>query len=240
MAAPIPSFINKSIESTGPGRFLNYSGGLASTPTASGTLTLSITSAINQLFTGTTPGQIINVGDATQYNLGHEWWIYNDSSSYVSVRKNDGVSIIELAPDTRVKTICTDNTTTAGQWIVGIVKTTSTSGTLTAFFSSTASNVANKFLDTDGIATSDTLPAVAAISASISRVTFSGAVATPAGIIEVRVNTTLGLPAFSITLLGTQTQSSVVNYPIFAGDQINVKIAAGATNISKPLVKLYS
>jgi len=241
MAIPTPSLVNSSIYSEGPLRGLHYSGELTSTVMSAGTVTLLITSSFNQVFTGTTSGQILDLGDARDYNIGHEWWIYNESmTAFLDVNRNGGTLLSKVPPKVRIKALLTNNSTAAGVWIIGVISLSTAGGVLTAMFSSTSNSISNKFLDTENISTSDSLPAVAAVSANIGILTFSGQGATPSGNIEIRVNTSVGAAALTVALVGTQTQSSIVVLPVSAGDRLNCKVASGASGVAKALVKLYS
>jgi hypothetical protein len=112
---------------------------------------------------------------------------------------------------------------------------------LFAMFVSTANSVNNKFIDTENIAASNSLPAVAPIADTVTKITFSNQNTTPSGDIEIRVNNTdLGIAAdATVTLTGSQTD--VFNGSFFTvseGDLINCYIT-GAAGVQKPLVKLY-
>jgi len=241
MPVPTPSLVNRSILSEGPLRGVHYCGGLTSTALSAGTITLAITSTHNQVFTGSTTGQIVDLGNATNYNIGHEWWIYNESTTaFITVNQNGGTLLATVPPKVRIKCLLVDNSTAAGVWILGVISLSTAGGVLTAMFSSTANAISNKFLDTENIATSDSLPAVAAVSANIGILTFSGQGSAPAGNIEIRVNTSVGAAALTVALVGTQTQATSVALPVQAGDQLNCKIASGASGVQKALVKLYS
>ena len=107
-------------------------------------------------------------------------------------------------------------------------------------FVSTANSVNNKFLDTENIAASNSLPAVAPISDTVTSLTFSNQNATPTGTIEIRVNDTniANPPAASVSLGGTQTQVFSVSFTVTQADLINCYIP-GASGVQKPLIKLY-
>ena len=113
---------------------------------------------------------------------------------------------------------------------------------LLATFSSTAANVNNKFLDTEGIGASDDLPAVVTFDGTLSKLSFSTTSLTGSGIvgiIEIRVNTSVGTPATSFALTDNQTQNFNCIVPVLKGDFLTCKIADGANNIAKPVLKLY-
>lgn len=111
-------------------------------------------------------------------------------------------------------------------------------GLFIANFSSTANSNSNVFLNTFGVAASNTLPAVCPIVGTISKVTVSlSGVGT--GTFEFRINTSVGAPAFSVAITSAQTASFIVAYNVNANDQINCKVASGASGIAKPLVNIY-
>jgi hypothetical protein len=93
-------------------------------------------------------------------------------------------------------------------------------------------------LNTFGVAASDGLPGVTPIAGVISRVTImlSG---TGSGTFEFRVNTSTGTAAFTAAISSAQIATVNVSYAVNANDQINCKIASGASGISKPNVNIY-
>lgn len=230
--------ITNNITVEGLTNTLNFRGALTTQATSAGTLTLSLASAMNQEFTGSTSGQIVNLGVATNYSVGHEWWLYNESSTFISIRNNAGTELVSLAPSYRIRVILANNATSAGVWILGVVVASSAGGTLTAMFASTAASVSNKFLDTENIAASDTLPAVSARSSVLNLVTYSNASLVSSGTIELYINGILTLTTpFTTT---AQTFTSVISVAVMAGDKLSCKIGNGAVTVSKPLVKYYS
>ena len=234
------SLTNTQITSEGRLDTLNYRMQLTTQATAASTLTLSVTSTGNQQFTGTTAGQIVNVGVANTYLIGQEFWIINDATQTISVRDNAGTVLLSLDPTRRVRVVLKDNSTTTGVWIVANVgaSTNPSGGLLIANYSSTANSNSNTFLNTFGVASSDSLPAVAPIMGTIARVTImlSG---TGTGTFEFRINTSVGAVAFTAAISAAQTATVTVSQAVNANDQINCKIATGASGISKPLVNIY-
>ena len=112
---------------------------------------------------------------------------------------------------------------------------------LFALFSDTANNVNNKFLSTEGINASDTLPSVCPITSTIKYVTYTGTSATATGNIEFRINTSAGSPALTCVLstgAGKTQVFSGLTFAITAGDTINCKVTS-TSNCSKPLVKCF-
>ena len=219
---------------------LNYRLQITSQATANSTLTLTTASTGHQQFTGSTAGQIVKLGDATTYLTGQEWWIINDATAIVLVQDNGGTQLISLAPTNRARIVLRDNSTAAGIWIVTAASTVAppVGGLFIANYSSTANSNSNTFLNTFGVAASDGLPAVTPIAGTISRITImlNG---TGTGTFEFRVNTSVGAAAFTAAISSAQTATVVVSYAVNANDQINCKIASGASGIAKPLVNIY-
>ena len=228
-----------NITSEGLTSTLNYRGQITATPTSASTVTLSLASSVNQTFTGTTANQIINLGVATNYLNGHEWWIYNESNKFISVRNNSSTELLNLPPAHRVKIILKDNSTSAGIWIIGVLNYIGSGGMIVAMFADTASNINNKFLGTENIAASDTLPAVVPRTTLLNLVTYTCTTDVSSCTLEIRINATTGTPAASIAVTTTnKTFTGSMSIPAIAGDQLNVKVT-NASNVSKPLVKIY-
>lgn len=218
---------------------LNYRGQLTSTSTSASTTTLSLASSLNQTFTGSIVGQIVNLGVATNYLTGHEWWIYNESTTFISVRDNSGIELVNFPPEHRLKVVLKDNSTSAGVWIIGILSYIGTGGTIVATFGDTAANINNKFLSTENIATSDTLPGTSPRSTILNLITYTCTSNVSSCTLEIRVNATTGTPAASISVTTTnKTFAGSMSIAVSAADQINVKVI-NASNVSKPLVKIY-
>jgi len=112
--------------------------------------------------------------------------------------------------------------------------------TLAALFASAANNVNNKFLESESIATSDSLPGVVPVDETLTKLTFSNVNSAPTGTIEIRVNTTVGTPAASVVLTtSTRTEVFTISLAVLAGDELNCFISS-ASGVGKPLVKLYA
>lgn len=87
------------------------------TVVSASTLTLNAFSSGIQLFSGTTTGQIVNLGDATAYpELSHTFIFINDSNTTISIQNNSNTEINQLLPNDRVLIILTDQNTADGVW----------------------------------------------------------------------------------------------------------------------------
>lgn len=65
------------------------------------------------MFTGTTAGQIVSLGNATTYSVGQEFWIYNESTQPISIRNSAGVILQSLQFEQRAKAVLQDSSTTS-------------------------------------------------------------------------------------------------------------------------------
>lgn len=92
-----------------------HHGGYATTATAAGTTTLTVDSAAQQFFTGTTT-QTVTLPNATTLQNGHQFHIDNDSTGVVTVNYNGGSLALSMAGLTNALFTLTDNGTSAGTW----------------------------------------------------------------------------------------------------------------------------
>jgi hypothetical protein len=223
---------------------LNYRMQATVQDTAAGTLTLTTASPGNVILTGTVVGQIVNLGVATTYSIGHEWWIFNRSTQEVSIRDNGSNILGTLGESRRLKAVLQDNSTSDGIWVITeLQEATPNKGTiLVALFADTTNAVSNKFLSTENINTSDNQPSIMPGKSRITTVTYSGNATNATGNIEFRVNTTIGAAALTVTLATGANKHQVftnLSLDVNAGDRLNCKVAAGASNVAKPLIKCY-
>lgn len=236
------SHIVDNITSEGNASVLNYREQITSQATANSTLTLTIASTGKQRFTGSTTGQIVNLGNATNYLAGQQWTIINDSTVSIVVSNSGGTPLLSnLQPTHRATYILADNTTANGVWVLSDISSTiaaTLGGFFIANFNATANSVNNSFLNTFGVAASDTAPATIPVTGVLSRVTIMLA-GVGTGTFEFRVNTSVGAAAFTATLTAQQSNSVAVSYNVSAGDTVNCKVASGASGISKPNVNIY-
>jgi len=101
--------------------------------TAASTLTLTVASEHVTIFTGTTAGQNLKLGDATTYQVGHIYIVHNNSTQSVTVQNATPTTLFTLAANQRAIIILQNNTTAAGIWSYALDATTiSGSGTVTS------------------------------------------------------------------------------------------------------------
>lgn len=90
--------------------------GYATTVTAAGTTTLTVASAFQQYFTGTTT-QTVVMPVASTLVLGQSWLIVNSSTGNVTVNSSGGNAIVTLAPSSQTIITCIlTSGTTAASW----------------------------------------------------------------------------------------------------------------------------
>jgi hypothetical protein len=97
----------------------NYISGYATTATAAGTTTLTVSSAEQQYFTGTTTQTVLMpVVSTPTLKIGQTWTIVNNSTGSVTVQSSGANNIVVLASGTQAVLTCISNTgTSASSWV---------------------------------------------------------------------------------------------------------------------------
>lgn len=106
--------------------FNNVRTGYTAITTAAGNTILTVASTYQQIFTGVA-AQTVTMPDATTLVLGHSFYIHNESTQPVIVKRSDAVNIHILAAGTGAIFVCTSVATAAGTWDVeylGVVAAT--------------------------------------------------------------------------------------------------------------------
>ncbi len=85
--------------------------------TSASTLTLSLTSPGYYIFTGITAGQIIKMGAANTYSVGHTYLIHNNSTQRIYAQDNSGNLICPIYANYRAIIVLEDNSTVDGIWV---------------------------------------------------------------------------------------------------------------------------
>ena len=99
--------------------------------TAAGTLTLTVASATQIVFTGTTAGQIVklpNVTTPTLLGKGWTYYIWNTSNKVITVQYSDGTLFTYIIPGAIMSVSLYNNTTTTGLWVREISTTNPAAG----------------------------------------------------------------------------------------------------------------
>jgi len=86
--------------------------------TAAVTTSLTVASEASIMFTGTVVGQIVALGNATTYTVGHRYEIHNNSTQNVVLHNNPGTTLATIGAGQRASVILQNNTTAAGIWAI--------------------------------------------------------------------------------------------------------------------------
>jgi hypothetical protein len=89
---------------------------LTSAATANTTTSLTISSTVQQVFTGSTTGQKVQLPDATTLSVGHVFIIWNQSSVDITIQDAGTTSQLVLGPSRQAIFTLLTNGTTAGSW----------------------------------------------------------------------------------------------------------------------------
>jgi hypothetical protein len=89
-------------------------------PTANTTTTLDNLAINRIIFTGSTFGKVLNLGDATTYSIGKTFHLFNNSIQTISIVNNSLIEIYRLEPYCKLEIVLEDNTTTNGVWMVNV------------------------------------------------------------------------------------------------------------------------
>lgn len=89
---------------------------LTSAATANTTTSLTISSTVQQVFTGSTSGQIVQLPDATTLSVGHSYVIWNESSVDITIQDAAPASQLVLNPGHRAVITLLSNGSAAGSW----------------------------------------------------------------------------------------------------------------------------
>jgi len=85
--------------------------------TAASTLTLTVASATQIVFTGTTAGQIIKLPNATTLRKGWTYYFWNTSNKIITIQNSDTTVYAYLIPGAIMTVSLYDNTTANGLWV---------------------------------------------------------------------------------------------------------------------------
>ena len=91
--------------------------GNTTTTTSASTLTLNAFSTSTQIFTGSTAGQVVNLGDTTTYpNEGWTYVFINDSTQNITIENDGGATQLTIDPGCGAIFTLEDNSTADGIW----------------------------------------------------------------------------------------------------------------------------
>jgi len=111
------SHIVDSLIVEGIGRVDALSVDLTSTVTSAGTQTLVASSTSQQVYTGSTAAQVVQLPDATTLTNGHTYFLWNESTVDISIESATPAALFTLGASYRGRVTLQDNGTAAGVWI---------------------------------------------------------------------------------------------------------------------------
>jgi hypothetical protein len=88
--------------------------------TANSTSTLTATSRLMVIFTGTVAGQVVQLPDARTLNAGHRYEFWNTSTKQISLKDSTSTSLLVLSVAQKTWGVLQDNSTQAGVWLFEI------------------------------------------------------------------------------------------------------------------------
>lgn len=147
----------------------------ATTVTAAGTTTLTVASARNQQFTGSTT-QTVTLPDATTLSVGFQFAVWNRSSGAVAVNNNGGSLQQSIAAAAQFVFTCTNIGTANGTWDVSSAAGT---GTVTS-----VSGTSNQITSTGGATPVLALPQQVTLSGSDPKVILNNTTSSDSPYIE--------------------------------------------------------
>jgi hypothetical protein len=95
-----------------------YTGTASIQATINGTITLDASSRLIWVFTGTTAGQILKLGDARTYNIGQKYEMWNVSNQLIQLNDGAGNPIFICSAFQKTWATLQDNSTQAGIWLI--------------------------------------------------------------------------------------------------------------------------
>lgn len=125
----------------------NINEAFATQATAATTTSLTVSSAPNQQFTGTTASQIVKLPNATTLVTGFQFSIYNRSSQTIAIQDGNAGALQTMAAGSQATFTCANIGSSAGSWdiaytIAGVAGTvTSVGATVPTFLSISGSPV---------------------------------------------------------------------------------------------------
>lgn len=175
--------------------------------------------------------------DATTFQLGSRYHIYNNSTATLTVKNCTGVELFQLYSGSSTFLTLIDNTTASGSWVFNVSTSGNFTGAspVTCSYSGGATN--NRYLEFFPSNSSDSSPFVVVTDSLLIGLSVS-ANSTATCEIGVFLRPDLTNPIAIIPLNGTTTNYITnLSYPIPTGSELSVRLVSGSAN--KPGVALY-
>ena len=200
------------------------------------THTMDASHAYFNVFDGT--NEAILLPNATTLDLGHQYFLANDTTRVVEAHNYDNTNLVTLGPNNRGWFFLNDNTTSAGDWIY-IVSSAAAQASYSIFGFYNGNANTGRILEFYPGEDSLTAPYIVVSSLAIVAVTL-GATTAVSGTKSVGVFKTTDTvnPIYTIDLVDTDSAIETGLFiPISQGDELFVKVTAGS--ILKPYITLY-
>lgn len=205
--------------------------------TTASTYTLSVGHEMNLIFTGSTSGQILNLGDATQYQVGHCFRVDNNATAIVTAQNGAAALLALLRTNTRMTLVLQSNSTAAGVWSYHITSASELAGVYQFFGSYGANALTGRYLEIFPSLASDEAPFLVVRGSVLVGVSI-GCVSSSTGTAGIFRTTDLVTPVFSISLTAQTSNSSTnLNVAVAALDRLAVRVTSGT--IQKPFMAVY-
>lgn len=210
--------------------------------TANSTLTLTASSRLVYIFTGTTAGQIVKLPDATTITAGHRFQFWNTSTQIVTVQNGASGLIASLLPSRRLEMVLQTAGTQAGVWVsdanifTGVADSLSrfaascgfdgnaSSGRYLEFNSNVNSNQAGFILPRNTL-----LKEIAMATQTTTAITFT--------VYKYISGIETSLTTLSITTGNRTAYTTGLNIQYLAGEEIRVKCTSGSA--SRPVFTMF-
>ncbi len=175
--------------------------------------------------------------DATLFQLGSRYHIYNNSTATLTVKNCNGAELFQLYSGSSTFLTLVDNSTAAGSWVFNV----STSGNFTGASPVTCSYsggaVTNRYLEFFPSNSSETSPFVVVTDSLLIGLSIS-ATANSTCTVGVFLRPNLTTPIATVSLINaTVAYITNLSYPIPVGSELAVRVTAGSAN--KPGIALY-
>jgi len=205
--------------------------------TAASTITLTASSEMSNIFTGSVSGQIIKLADATTLSVGHRFEFYNKSTATITIKDNSGTVLLTLATGGATNFVLQVNTTAAGTWAWAVSSSSPFSGTAPITCGYGGNAVATRYLEFVSGNSSDTSPFVSVHAYTIIGMSIGGTSNSTCTVsLFKNGNFTTAIATLSTTANNNQ-YINTLNVPLAQGDLLTVAITSGS--IGKPFVNVY-
>jgi hypothetical protein len=203
--------------------------------TANSANALTAASRLLWVYTGTIAGQIVRLGDARTYTVGHKYEIWNTSNQSISVQNNASTAIFTLAAYQKTWVVLQDKTTQAGTWLFEANFMSGTgggSGTIGFGFDGNAST--GRWLESlTNVASNYTQPVIAGTKA-IRALSFAASASSTMTATILKNGVALDTISLAAQIRTTKLN---LNHILVNGDYLSAQITAGSG--SRPVVLLW-